>query len=69
MIELANNLTGFVVLVATLGIAAQWLAWRFHLPAILLLSITGLVAGPWLGWRLLTINLSLVLDFTMLKSI
>jgi NhaP-type Na+/H+ or K+/H+ antiporter len=50
MIELANNLTGFVVLVATLGIAAQWLAWRFHLPAILLLSITGLVAGPWLGW-------------------
>jgi NhaP-type Na+/H+ or K+/H+ antiporter len=45
-----TNLTGFIVLVATLGIAAQWLAWRFRLPAILLLSIAGLVVGPWLGW-------------------
>lgn len=50
MIDMASNLTGFIVLVATLGIAAQWLAWRFRLPAILLLSIAGLVAGPWLGW-------------------
>ena len=50
MIDMANNLTGFIVLVATLGIAAQWLAWRFRLPAILLLSIAGLVVGPWLGW-------------------
>ena len=50
MIDMANNLTGFIVMVATLGIAAQWLAWRFHLPAILLLSIAGLVVGPWLGW-------------------
>jgi NhaP-type Na+/H+ or K+/H+ antiporter len=50
MIDMANNLTGFIVLVATLGISAQWLAWRFHLPAILLLSIAGLVVGPWLGW-------------------
>jgi NhaP-type Na+/H+ or K+/H+ antiporter len=50
MSDMANHLTGFIVLVATLGIAAQWLAWRFHLPAILLLSIAGLVVGPWLGW-------------------
>jgi NhaP-type Na+/H+ or K+/H+ antiporter len=50
MIDMANNLTGFIVLVTTLGIAAQWLAWRFRLPAILLLSIAGLVVGPWLGW-------------------
>ena len=49
MLDIANNLTGFIVLVTTLGIAAQWLAWRFHLPAILLLSVAGLVAGPWLG--------------------
>ena len=49
-IDMTNNLTGFIVLVATLGISAQWLAWRFHLPAILLLSIAGLVVGPWLGW-------------------
>jgi NhaP-type Na+/H+ or K+/H+ antiporter len=50
MPDMANNLTGFIVLVATLGIAAQWLAWRFRFPAILLLSIAGLVVGPWLGW-------------------
>jgi NhaP-type Na+/H+ or K+/H+ antiporter len=50
MIDMANNLTGFIVLVTTLGIAAQWLAWRFRLPAILLLSIAGLAVGPWLGW-------------------
>lgn len=50
MIDMANNLTGFIVLVTALGIAAQWLAWRFDLPAILLLSVAGLVVGPWLGW-------------------
>jgi len=50
MIDMTNNLTGFIVVVTTLGIAAQWLAWRFHFPAILLLSIAGLVVGPWLGW-------------------
>jgi NhaP-type Na+/H+ or K+/H+ antiporter len=31
-----------------LGIAAQWLAWRAHLPSILLLLIFGIIAGPWL---------------------
>jgi len=50
MPEMADNLTGFIVLVTALGIAAQWIAWRFRLPAILLLSIAGLVVGPWLGW-------------------
>ncbi len=50
MPDIANNLTGFIVLVTALGIAAQWIAWRFRLPAILLLSIAGLVVGPWLGW-------------------
>jgi NhaP-type Na+/H+ or K+/H+ antiporter len=29
-----------------LGILAQWLAWRLHLPAILLLLIFGFIAGP-----------------------
>lgn len=47
---MVNHLTGFIVLVTMLGIGAQWLAWRFRLPAILLLSLFGLVAGPWLGW-------------------
>ncbi len=31
------------------GIAAQWLAWRLHLPAILLLLIFGTIAGPVTG--------------------
>ncbi|MCH7959277.1 MAG: sodium:proton antiporter [Candidatus Hydrogenedentes bacterium] len=35
--------------IIVLGIAAQWLSWRFHMPAILLLLVTGLVAGPGTG--------------------
>lgn len=31
------------------GIGAQWLAWRFRLPAILLLLISGILAGPVFG--------------------
>ncbi|MDZ7718267.1 MAG: cation:proton antiporter [Balneolaceae bacterium] len=31
------------------GIGAQWIAWRFHLPAILLLLISGILAGPVFG--------------------
>ena len=33
-----------------LGIAAQWLAWRVHVPSILLLLLTGFVVGPITGW-------------------
>lgn len=33
------------VLIATLGIGAQWLAWRIKLPAIILLIVAGLLAG------------------------
>lgn len=33
-----------------LGIVAQWLAWRVKLPSILLLLVTGIVAGPVTGW-------------------
>ena len=50
------------MLVTTLGIAAQWLAWRFRLPAILLLSIAGLVVGPWLGWINPSARLGAMLD-------
>ncbi|RME26165.1 MAG: hypothetical protein D6800_06835, partial [Candidatus Zixiibacteriota bacterium] len=32
-----------------LGTLAQWLAWRLHLPSILLLLIVGIVAGPVMG--------------------
>ncbi|MEZ5164159.1 MAG: cation:proton antiporter [Fimbriimonadaceae bacterium] len=33
-----------------LGIGAQWLAWRFRAPAILLLLVVGLIAGPATGF-------------------
>lgn len=32
-----------------LGIAAQWAAWRFQIPAIVLLALAGLFAGPVAG--------------------
>ena len=43
--ELLLGLTGILVL----GILAQWLAWRFVLPSILVLLIFGFLAGPVLG--------------------
>ncbi|MDX1269555.1 MAG: cation:proton antiporter, partial [Oceanisphaera sp.] len=32
------------------GIFCQWLAWRFRLPAIVLLASAGLLLGPFTGW-------------------
>lgn len=44
-----ENLVLAVTLIGVLGIGAQWLAWRFNLPAIVLMAIAGIVAGPILG--------------------
>lgn len=38
-----------LVLILTLGVGAQWLAWRLGVPAILLLLAAGVVAGPVAG--------------------
>ncbi|PSQ99594.1 MAG: sodium:proton exchanger [Bacteroidetes bacterium QS_9_68_14] len=38
-----------IALVIVLGVSAQWLAWRFQLPSILLLLTFGFVAGPVAG--------------------
>ena len=38
-----------ITVVVLLGIGAQWLAWRFQLPSILLLLVVGFLAGPVLG--------------------
>lgn len=57
MIDTGNNLmtlaaggTGAagigVLLIITLGVGAQWLAWRIRMPSILLLLAFGLAAGP-----------------------
>ena len=39
----------YLASVITLGIAAQWLAWRLHLPAILLLLVSGFLLLPVYG--------------------
>lgn len=39
-----------LALVIVLGVFSSWLAWRLHLPSILLLLVAGLVAGPVAGW-------------------
>lgn len=44
-----DHLVLAVTLVGFLGIGAQWLGWRFNLPAIVLMSIAGLLVGPVFG--------------------
>lgn len=39
----------FAAIIA-LGVAAQWVAWRMRVPAILPLLATGFLVGPLLGW-------------------
>jgi NhaP-type Na+/H+ or K+/H+ antiporter len=46
---LTEELTIGLALIVTLGISAQWLAWRLRLPSILVLLIFGFIAGPVLG--------------------
>jgi len=38
-----------ITTILVFGIGAQWIAWRFKLPAILLLLISGILAGPVFG--------------------
>jgi NhaP-type Na+/H+ or K+/H+ antiporter len=44
-----TNATLFFAAVGVVGMAAQWLAWRFRIPAIVLLLVAGLVFGPVTG--------------------
>src|SRR5690625_7709617 len=37
------------MLILVLGIGSQWIAWKYRLPAIVVMSIAGLIAGPFLG--------------------
>src|SRR5690625_4642075 len=38
-----------IMLIGLLGIGSQWIAWRFSMPAIVIMSITGLIVGPFFG--------------------
>ncbi|WP_373503661.1 cation:proton antiporter [Aestuariivirga sp.] len=51
-IEAASVLSGTVPAIAfvgALGVGSQWLAWRFQLPAIVLMLAAGIIAGPVTG--------------------
>lgn len=37
------------MLVVFIGILSQWMAWRFRMPAIVVMSVVGLLIGPFLG--------------------
>jgi NhaP-type Na+/H+ or K+/H+ antiporter len=37
-------------IVFALGMLSQWIGWKFKFPVIILLTISGLIAGPGLGW-------------------
>ncbi|WP_347553024.1 sodium:proton antiporter (plasmid) [Pseudalkalibacillus hwajinpoensis] len=38
-----------IMIIGILGIGSQWISWKFNLPAIVVMSVTGLLAGPILG--------------------
>ncbi len=40
------DLAAVIAVILLLGVGAQWLAWRIQLPAIILLSVFGILAGP-----------------------
>ncbi|MGP4039494.1 cation:proton antiporter [Gracilibacillus sp. D59] len=44
-----DSLLLILMLIAVLGVGSQWIAWKFQLPAIVVMSIAGLLAGPILG--------------------
>lgn len=43
---MAEGLVFKVALILALGLGAQWAAWRFQIPAIVLLAVAGILAGP-----------------------
>jgi NhaP-type Na+/H+ or K+/H+ antiporter len=50
--ESSDHLLSVVTMVFVLGVGANWLAWRFGLPSILLLLLAGFLAGPVTGFIL-----------------
>jgi NhaP-type Na+/H+ or K+/H+ antiporter len=47
---LSQHILIAIASIVTLGIAAEWLAWRLHLPSILLLLLFGFLVGPFSGF-------------------
>lgn len=57
-----SNIGQVIVLIAVLGIGAQWLAWRLQWPAIVLLCLFGMLAGPAAGWVVPSRDLGAVVE-------
>ena len=47
---MSEHLLVGLTLILVLGIAARWIAWRLHLPSILLLLLSGIAIGPVTGF-------------------
>lgn len=47
---LDQHLTEVMASILIVGIALQWIGWRFKIPALILLIIAGLIMGPITGW-------------------
>lgn len=43
------SLLSQIMLIGILGIGSQWLAWKFNFPAIVVMSVAGLLVGPIFG--------------------
>ena len=46
---MSHHLTEILALLVVIGIAVQWIGWRLQIPAIILLSLSGLLVGPVFG--------------------
>ncbi|MHA6258909.1 cation:proton antiporter [Sporosarcina sp. CAU 1771] len=49
MLALLDSLLFNLMLVVLIGILSQWVAWRFRMPAIVVMSVAGLLVGPIFG--------------------
>ncbi len=45
-----DSLLFYLMIILVVGIFSQWTAWRFRLPAIVVMSVAGLAIGPFFGW-------------------
>ncbi|MDA3947344.1 MAG: sodium:proton antiporter [Helicobacteraceae bacterium] len=45
-----QHLTEIMASILIVGIALQWIGWRFKIPALILLIIAGFIMGPLTGW-------------------
>ena len=48
--DLSQQILIAIASIVSLGIAAEWLAWRIRLPSILVLLLFGFLAGPLSGF-------------------